>query len=150
MKNLLLSLLLLLIGFGNASAQSASYPLKKASVIVVRTDDSLAVAYNKLARALVAAGYGIEKSDKDIAYIQTIPLATAERKAVSVGTRIALLRQPQCTAIEIRGTYFIDTPLGTPIKNIGQGGSATQAAWNALERVARLYPGGIIAYRVEP
>lgn len=148
MKHLLLSAAMLLAG--PALAQSASVPLKKADVIVVRTTDSLSVAFNKLSHALVAAGYGIDKSDKEVGAIQTAPHATADRKAVSVGTRIVLLREPGCTAIQVRGTYRVLNDVnGTPVSNIGQRGSATAAAWNELERIAKLYPGGIIAYRIE-
>jgi hypothetical protein len=134
-----------------APTASASFPLKQANVIVVRTPDSLATAFTRLRQALLAAGYGIDKSDQQAGFLATSPRATKSKKAVYVRLRFALLPEQGATAIEVRGDYSVSGLLGeTPISNRGQAGSATGAAWAEMQSAAALYPAGIVAYRRQP
>jgi len=137
--------------FAQSRPEAASFPLKQANVVVVRTPDSLKVALSKLSRSLLSAGYGIDKSDKQAGFLVTTPRATKDKKAVYVRLRFALLPEQGATAIELRGDYSVSGLLGeTPISNKGQSGSAIAAAWGEMQRAASLYPEGIVAYRRQP
>jgi hypothetical protein len=154
MKTILLAGALLLGGaetFAQVTPVTASFPLKQANVVVARTPDSLKIAFTKLTRALLAAGYGLEKSDEGAGFLATTPRAAKDKKAVYVRLRFALLPEQGATAIEVRGDYSLSGALGeTPISNKGQSGSATAAAWAEMQRAAALYPEGILAYRRQP
>jgi hypothetical protein len=157
MKSHLLALMLLatvpaLAQTTAAPTSEASTPLKGASVIVLTTTDSAATAYTKVARLLMADGYALDKTDKELGFINTGYRATIN-KGVEASLRFVILPQSSGSAIELRGVYRVpgmtNTVIGgdSPIEMRGAASSPAGRAWEEMLRVSRLYPGVTITYK---
>jgi hypothetical protein len=122
----------------------AAEVFKRANIIIIHSTDSAATAYTKLARALLADGYTIEKSDKEIGYINTQYRVTTIAKALQAALKFTITAAAGETRIEMRATGLVSSVPALGIMRVearGQSGSAISFAWAEMQRAATLYPG---------
>jgi hypothetical protein len=143
MKKLLLACLLLPFG---VAAQTAT-PAKGATTIILSTPDSLSVAYVKLSRLLLADGYIIDKTDKELAYINTDYKNIQLNRGVELSLKIVITPNANGTIITERGAARMPYLGEFPAACRGANNSPVQRAWAELYRVSVLYPGATVSYR---
>lgn len=77
MKKLLAVLLLFVIYAAEAQSSyhgpETAQPVKWQSFVVAHSADSARVAYGKVLRALLTAGYAIDKTDREVLFVSTPP-----------------------------------------------------------------------------
>lgn len=134
------------------AGQEATSPFKRATVVVLHTADSASVAYTNLARLLLAAGYPIDKSDKELGYINT-GFHVGQNKAVEQSLRAAIIPKKGGALIEIRGVYRMPS-IGrgvmageSPIECRGAFGSPAGISWQEMLRLASAYHAPRLAYK---
>ncbi|MVN78917.1 hypothetical protein GO988_21520 [Hymenobacter sp. HMF4947] len=130
------------------AGQEASEPTKKDNVIILHTADSVATAYTKLGRLLLESGYPIDKSDKELGYINTGFRATQNR-TVEAALRFAVIRTTTGVLIEIRGICRVPTAKSAdiPIDFRGTFGSPAGIAWVEMNRLALAYKAPTVTYK---
>jgi hypothetical protein len=129
-------------------------PFKGATSLMVHTQDSANVAYKKLANALLAAGYGIEKSDKELGFI-----STAARPAPKYNMLYACKFYVKPTAtgsdIQVSGNFTLPGAAAaasfmageSTITYRGGANSTLMVCWRAMEQAARsAYPVAPVTY----
>jgi hypothetical protein len=126
----------------------SAMPFKRASVIVLHTTDSLGVAYSKLGRVLLDGGYPIDRSDKDLGYINTSYQPTKNR-AVEAAFRFSIKPSKEGAIIEIRGVCKMPSMRvsDTPIDFRGSFGNPIGIAWEEMNRIALAYAAPKVTYR---
>lgn len=135
-----------------AIAASVNEPVKRANVITLHTTDSASVAYTKLARLLLAEGYVLEKTDRELGFINT-GYYHASNRAIEVALRFVVVPQRTGALIEVRGMSRIPGMSNTlmagdsPIEYRGMGGSPTMLAWETMARLATGYKAPGITYK---
>jgi hypothetical protein len=129
-------------------AQDARPPVKS-SIVVVQTPDSAAVALRKVATALVAQGYTVDKLDTQFCTLLMAPKAMAQqynpvltvRAAASPGTN---------SVIKISGDYKVDygnTHFTTRAEYAGSETGNNKTAFRELQKAAvAAYPSGQLSY----
>jgi hypothetical protein len=161
MKSLLLAALLACsvpaLAQSSYTGPEVAAPVKWASTIVLHSADSASTAYTKALRALLAAGYGIERSDKDGLYITTSTPGKALEGNVFLTIRVAVSPAASGSEVAFRGVYTWasaamvmaerqNKPL--TVQFIGRGGNPTQRAWDGMQQVALLaVPGARLGYK---
>ena len=103
------------------------------SAVVVATGQGASAAFGAVRSALVRDGYRIASEDA-----RTRTLQTAPRDVDGVSVALAATVQDDGDVV-LRGTYGRRAPQA--IRDEGRAGSAAQAAWSEMSRVARLLPG---------
>ncbi|TVT43122.1 hypothetical protein FNT36_03245 [Hymenobacter setariae] len=130
------------------AGQEAAQPTKRDNVIILHTTDSVAVAYSKLGRVLLDGGYPIDRSDKELGYINTSYRPTQNR-AVEAAYRFSIKPSKEGAIIEVRGMCKMPSMrLGdTPIDYRGAFGSAPGIAWQEMSRLALSYKAPVVTYK---
>ena len=134
---------------GTATAEE---PVKRANLIILHTADSANAAYIKMARVLLAEGYVLDKTDRELGFINTGYHHTA-KLAVEVALRFVVVPQPMGALIEVRGVSRMPGMNNTiiagdsPIEFRGMTGSPALLAWNAMARVAAAYNASKTSYK---
>jgi hypothetical protein len=144
MKKLLLAVLLL--NTVPTLAQSAA-PAKGATTIIISTSDSMATAYTKLSRLLLADGYSINKADKELAYINTDYKSIQANRGVELALKFVIAPSSNGTVITERGTGKMPYLGEFPASFRGATGSPIGRAWVELLRVGMLYSGAVVSYK---
>jgi hypothetical protein len=157
MKRLLLASLLLssvLVIAQQAPGVEAAQPFKGANTILLHTPDSAQVAYSKLAKSLLAAGYGLEKSDKELGFISTTA-RPAPRYNMMYACKFFVKPTPSGSDIQASGTFTLPGAAAVSPIMAGEtqmeyrGGSAStfMICWNAMQKtVQAAYPALSPAY----
>jgi hypothetical protein len=130
--------------------QEASAPMRGANIIVIYSPDSIPAVYSKLGKLLLSEGYPIEKSDKELGYINSGFRTTPSNKAIEAALRFTISGTTKGTKIEVRGACVMPAiryGLGaqSAIECRGMRGSMLMTSWDEMNRMARLY-GGQLAY----
>lgn len=155
MKKLLLLLAAALLPAAPALAQAApgsgaaEAAEPGAAIVVAHTPDSARVAYARLARLLLAEGYPLAKTDKELGFIGTDYRASANQ-AVLVALRFVIVPEAAGSRLEVRGSYYLaGGPLAgsSPITLRGAAGSPAGIAWREMARLAAAYAPAAMAYR---
>ncbi len=129
------------------SARAQSVPFKGASTIHIHTLDSAAVAYRKFAGILLAAGYGLKNSDKELLALTTEPRAMAKMPGVLLQLRTAATPGKAGADIQLRGAFSISGIAGESEAVFrGMNGSPFMTCWAEMQRLAALYPGAALYY----
>lgn len=139
------------------TGQESAKPFKGANVILVSTSDSAAVAYKKIAAAILGAGYTIDRADKELGFISTKPRPTPKLNGLHA-IRIAIMPMPAGASIQLRSSFSM--PGAAAVSPImagelettfrGSNGSLFMICWNELQRLAQSYPNGQITYTKAP
>lgn len=135
----------------------AAQPFKKANTVIIHATDSMSVAYTGIAKAILAAGYTIDRSDKELGFVNTKPRPLG-RMSVQESLQASLKRSSTGIDIQITGSYSAPaiaavSPLSageTRVDYRGMKGSVVMACWEELQRVAALYPNAILGYKQQP
>lgn len=139
------------------AGQEAAAPFKKANVILLRANDSAAVAFKKIESSLLAAGYGIDKKDRDALFLST-PAKSLDGK-VFLKLRLVVTPENQGCVVAMRGVYSWVTATTLmahlenrelPVEFIGGENSPTKKAWQEIVRIAQSYPGATLTYKAQP
>lgn len=133
-------------------------PVKMSSAIILHSSDSAATAYTKTLRALLAAGYGIERSDKDGLYITTSTPGKGITSSIFLTIRVAITPVTGGSEVAFRGVYTWasavmmmaekqNQPL--PVFYVaGRSANPYQRAWDAMHEVAlAAIPGARVGYK---
>ena len=135
----------------------APYAFKKANVVLLHVPDSANVAFRKMARAFLSAGFGLDKTAPDLLFISTSP--QPHKTGVTVTARATIEPEAQGTIIRLQGvsTWAAGEvvmrgagQLLSPITCHGMQGSPARAAWDMLEAAAAAYPGAKLGYLCKP
>ena len=128
-------------------------PFRRANTIVLHTSDNPQEAYLKMARTLLAAGYGLDKTDKELGFFSTA--ARPLNKAVSLVIQASVSAEPGGAAVRLRGIYYSVVGGGlamasndmraNQVEYRGPLSGDPRLAWDALAAAA-LYPGARIEY----
>lgn len=138
-----------------APGVEADKPFKRANLIILHTADPPFEAYIKLGRLLLADGYPIDKSDKEMGYISTGYRATLNR-AVEAALRFAIIAEPNGSRIEARGVCRMPSMGNTvlrgdsPIDFRGAFGSPAGIAWQEMQRFTATYQASAVGYTLRP
>jgi hypothetical protein len=131
---------------------TAEEPVKRANVITLHTTDSASLAYTKLARLLLTEGYILDKTDRELGFINT-GYHHATNQAIEVALRFVIVPQQSGTLIEVRGISRMPSMSNTlmggdsPIEYRGMGGSPVMLAWQAMSQLAASYKASNVTYR---
>ena len=153
MKYLLIALLL---GATSAAGQTPAEqpaPFKGANTILIHTPDSAAAAYKKMAAVLLEAGYSVANATPALLSLNTEPQA-APRYNMLHQLRMAVAAAPTGSVIHLSDTFTL--PGAAAVSAIMAGSSSTEyrggpsstfmVCWNEFQRVAALYPAGLLTY----
>ncbi|HEX8425489.1 hypothetical protein [Hymenobacter sp.] len=149
MKQPLLTLILVLFSlFGRAQSQPT--PFKSANVITVLTTDSAATALHKMGLALVRQGYMVDKVDKEFMVLVSRPRQLTSYSApIFITIRISATPTAPAT-LQVMGDYVMATMFDVkfnPVEYPSRGlRGASIITFTELEKLARLYPDGKLAY----
>jgi hypothetical protein len=136
-----------------AGTESAT-PFKGANTLILHTPDSARVAYNKLAQSLLASGYSLEKTDKELGFIGTTS-RPAPRYNMMYACRFFI--KPTASGSDIRATGVFTLPGAaavsaimageSPIEYRGGQSSTFMICWQAMQKAtAAAYPAAAVAY----
>jgi hypothetical protein len=150
MKKLLLACLLLVAC--PAIAQKA-IPTKGDNIIIISTPDSTKAAYVKVAALLLEAGYTIDRSDKELLFINT-KFRPAPRYNMEHAPRVTIAATANGSKISLRDAFVLPGAAAVSSIMAGQqevvfrGGktSTFMICWDELQKLASLYPAGNISY----
>lgn len=149
MKQTLLTTILLLFGLF-AQAQSQPAPFKSANVITVLTADTGAVALHKMGRAMVEQGYLVEKFDKDFLVLVSRPRQLTTYTAPIFLTVKICASPTKPTTLRVTGDYVMATMFDVKFNAVQYPSRGLRGAnavtFNELEKIAKLYPEGKLAY----
>ena len=128
-------------------------PFRRANTIVLHTSDDPQEAYLKMARTLLAAGYALDKTDKELGFFSTA--AHPLNKAVSLVIQASVSAEPGGAAVRLRGVYYSVVGGGmamasndvrpNQVEYRGPLSGDPRLAWDAMAAAA-LYPGARIEY----
>lgn len=133
-----------LLAFLTVNAFSQSIP-QNANTITITIPDSLKEdTYRSLANHLTQQGYNIEKSDKELGYINT------ERKTIKWSMQVRILASIQGKTIHFTGRFLSDTSKDDKqIQYTGLKNAMYKTCFNEVARVANLFPHETIEYIVK-
>ena len=135
----------LLAGAGQARGQGGTEgvaaPFKGASALLIRTSDSARVAYQKLAQSLLAGGYGLEKTDKELGYIST-SLRPAPRYNMLYACKFFVKPTATGADIQVSGVFTLPGAAAVSAAMAGEsqieyrGGPAStfMVCWQAMQK----------------
>jgi hypothetical protein len=115
-------------------------PFKKASTIVIQTNDGQSDAMQKLVTILTSQGYGIHTADKELGI-----LTTTEKGFKAGATSLNI--QVKDSQVTLRGSLLIpgiSSPL--PIEYKGAKSSPAMRGWLEMENVAKAYADASLSY----
>lgn len=144
---------LCLFSTGLARAQEAP---RGSTTVLVHSPDSARVAYARVVRALVAAGYGVATNDAAAGYARTPPkpldgaltltLSAAAVPAPSGGSDVSV--SGVFTWFNALSIMAQSQTQQMPVHNSGGTNTPSRRCWNEMVRVAGLMaPGAPLAYR---
>ena len=137
-----------------ASGAETTQPFKRANVITLYTSDSTSAAYSKVAKLLLAAGYPIDRSDKDLGYINT-NYRVGKNREIEEAFRIAIVPIAGGAKVEVRGIYRMPGMRNTflegdsPIDFRGALGSPAGHAWQDMIAFAASYNAPKTTYKLQ-
>ncbi len=144
-----------LLGAMPAFAQTQPVAPKGATTIVVHSPDSAKVAYTNTVKALLAAGYGIDKNDKEALFVQT-PAKTI-RDAFHLTLRASVVPATSGSDISFRGQFTWNSAITimaktdkneVEVKSLGGGKTPIQQMWNEMQQVAQsIYPAATMTFK---
>ena len=157
----LLTVLLLFIAW-TAKAQPSYHgpetpqPVKWQSAVVAHGADSARVAYGKVLRGLLAAGYAIDKTDKEVLFVSTPPKSIDGKVFLTLNISVAPVLGGSEVVFQGVYTWLNATTIMAHLENrqlpaqyINSGGSnPTQRAWDEMQRVTlTCLPATRLSYR---
>ena len=140
-----------------ASGAESPRPFTEANVIVSHSTESAEEAYKKALATLLAAGYSVDRNDKDAFFIST----TAKPLQKGVYLKLLVVATPEATgsAVSFRGTFTWLSAITTmakvqdrvlPVEYRGTGNNPVARAWQALQAAADAFGGQQLAYKRIP
>ena len=140
-----------------ASGQEGPQPFKGANTIHIYTTDSASVAYDRFAAILLEAGYSLKMADKSLRALST-ESRPAPRYNVSHHLRASVVQTASGAEIRIRDSFAL--PSAAAVSSVmageqetvcrGMQGSPFMVCWAEIQRLASLYPKGIVMYSKKP
>ena len=145
--------------FAELRTSGAESPLSfnGANIIVLHTTDSAGVAYRGVVRAFLAAGFGLDKTNREALFVNTSPRPC--KGDVTVTAQAVVEPEAAGSKIIISGVLawataeIIMRGAGqqlSAVKCHGMKGSPARSAWDALESVASAYPAAKMGYAMRP
>lgn len=136
---------------GKESAQS----FKGATTIIVQLPDSASAAYAKLLRGLLAAGYGIDKSNKQVLYVSTPPKPLKDVFGLIIESNAAANKAGSTVTFRGRFTWASAIAIAAhadkkemEVRCMGKGSTPIQQMWLEMQRVAtECFPSGGMSYK---
>ena len=133
----------------------SAVPFKGANAIVVHVPDSASVAYAKLTKGLLAAGYGLDKSIPGALYVSTpskpikdIFGLTLEVNAAPAPTGAAVVFRGHFTWASAAAIISHTDKRENEVRSMGGGSTPIQQMWLELQRVAlECFPSASISYK---
>lgn len=137
MKKILLYFLLI-----SFSVFAQEIPKNSRAIIITVSESDPEKIYKSLAAHLIDNGYTIEKSDKDLLYINT------ERKVVKYAWEVRISATIKDNKIKFTGKQFLPgfDDSENQIRYYGVKGAMYKTCFDEVDRVARTFPNLNVAY----
>ena len=121
-------------------------------VLRIQTTDSPEDAYRTIGRLFTAEGYGLTNSDSELLTLTTEPRSLTATQGIARGEfvdaryTVSVVPSTGGSVVVLRGTYdeSVFKTENNTTRQFGAETSVARAAWNEMERIPNLYPGGTV------
>jgi hypothetical protein len=148
---ILLSLPLIIFGQKTETYEKLKSYDKEATLIIIVTDDTIDLAYNKIATYVMDYGFALENSDKSLFYFNTKPMLMLDgfkRYSFENKINVRLKQQGNQTKIIIKGEVN-NSPYKFPAANLHNKDLVQTICFAQMFEIAEMYENGIFSVEFE-